>query len=101
MSRFTKYDEKKKLALKQFEQLNEDSYKTKLKLDQENDEFLKYAENCIRDYHKQGKDITPLLLELKRYKKTATLCGSFKFYLSVFSYFIVCRAPAFVIGLVL
>ena len=66
------YDEKKKLALKQFEQLNEDSYKTKLKLDQENDEFLKYAENCIRDYHKQGKDITPLLLELKRYKKTAT-----------------------------
>ena len=57
---------------KQFEQLNEDSYKTKLKLDQENDEFLKYAENCIRDYHKQGKDITPLLLELKRYKKTAT-----------------------------
>ena len=65
------YDEKKKLALKQFEQLNEDSYKTKMMLDKENDEFLKYAESCIKDYHKQGKDITPLLLELKRYKKTA------------------------------
>ena len=29
------YDEKKKLALKQFEQLNEDSYKTKMMLDKE------------------------------------------------------------------
>ena len=67
------FDEKKKLALKQFEKLNEDSYKTKMMLDKENDEFLKYAENCIRDYHQQGKDITPLLLELKRYKKTANI----------------------------
>ena len=68
-----KFDEKKKLALKQFEKLNEDSYKTKMMLDKENNEFLKYAENCIRDYHQQGKDITPLLLELKRYKKTANI----------------------------
>ena len=63
------YDEKRRNALKEFEQLNEDSYKNKLMLDKEDDEFIKYAEGWIRDYKQQGKDITPLLLELKRYKK--------------------------------
>ena len=40
-----------------------------MKLQQENDEFLNYAENWIKDYKNQGKNINPLLLELKKYKK--------------------------------
>ena len=62
-------EEKKKLAKNDFINFNEDGYKTKMKLQQENDEFLKYAENWIKDYKNQGKNINPLLLELKKYKK--------------------------------
>ena len=38
-------------------------------LNSEQDEFLKYAEGWVRDYYNQGKDITPLILDLKNYKK--------------------------------
>lgn len=62
-------NEKKRLAKQQFYQLNEDSYKRKLMLEKEEDQFIKYAENKIRDYSQQGKDITPMLLQLKKYKK--------------------------------
>lgn len=63
--------ERKKLAQKVFIQNNEDSYKTKYMLSKESDDFIAYAEMWIQEYHKQGKDITPLLLELKRYKKNS------------------------------
>ena len=32
-------------------------------------EFIKYAQNWIKDYKNNGKNITPLLLELKKYRK--------------------------------
>jgi len=38
-------------------------------LQQENVEFLRYAEDLIREQYTQGKDITPLILDLKSYKK--------------------------------
>ena len=62
-------EEKRRLALRDFEQFNEDSYKQIRRLDMEDDDFIKYAEYWISEYKKQGKNIIPLLLELKRYKK--------------------------------
>ena len=61
-------EEKKRLAKEHFMQLTQDSYKTKLGLEMETDEFLQYAEFWIKEYKKQGKNINPLLLELKKHK---------------------------------
>ena len=66
-------EEKRRVALKDFEQINEDNYKQLKRLEMEDDDFIKYAEYWIREYKKQGKNITPLLLELKRYKKNYSI----------------------------
>ena len=66
-------EEKRRLALRDFEQINEDTYKQLKRLETEDDDFIKYAEYWISEYKKQGKNITPLLLELKRYKKNYSL----------------------------
>jgi len=62
-------EEKKRIAKADFYKLNEDAYKIKYKLGKEDDDFIKYAEYWIREYKKQGKNINPMLLELKSYKK--------------------------------
>lgn len=62
-------DLKKVKGEKDFRENLENAFKTSLMLQNENDEFLKYAEGWIQDYYKDGKDITPLLLDLKAYKK--------------------------------
>ena len=62
-------EEKKKNALNDFFKSNEEIFKNKKNLEQESDEFIKYAENWIKDYKNNGKNITPLLLELKKYRK--------------------------------
>ena len=66
-------EEKRRIALRDFEQVNEDTYKQLKRLDMEDDDFIKYAEYWISEYKKQGKNIIPLLLELKRYKKNYSL----------------------------
>ena len=66
-------EEKRRIAMKDFEQINEDNYKQLKRLEMEDDDFIKYAEEWIREYKKKGKNITPLLLELKRYKKNYSL----------------------------
>ena len=60
---------KKTKAQDDFVRDQENAYKTKLMLQNEQSEFLKYAEGWISDYYKDGKDIKPLILELKNYKK--------------------------------
>ena len=60
---------KKQIAEDNFVKEHEDAYKTKIMLNNEQDEFLKYAESWVRDYHNQGKDIAPLIIDLKNYKK--------------------------------
>ena len=67
------YEEKRRLAMDDFKQFNEDSYKNLRRLEIEDDDFIKYAEYWIKEYKEQGKNITPLLLELKRYKKNYSL----------------------------
>jgi hypothetical protein len=58
----------------------EDSYRTKsiifylyntiiVMLQAEIDTYLQYAEEVVKDYYNAGKDITPLILDLKNYKK--------------------------------
>jgi hypothetical protein len=66
-------EEKRRIALRDFEAINEDTYKQLKRLDMEDDDFIKYAEYWISEYKKQGKNIIPLLLELKRYKKNYSL----------------------------
>ncbi|MFO0515419.1 MAG: hypothetical protein ACK5YA_01065 [bacterium] len=71
LQEFHKYqiEIRKKKTEEDFKTDMETAFKTKLMLQNENDEFLKYAEGWIQDYYKDGKDITPLLLDLKQYKK--------------------------------
>lgn len=38
-------------------------------LDQKEKEFYSYAEKCIKEWQDQGKNVRPLILELKNYKK--------------------------------
>ena len=66
-------EEKRRLAIKDFEQINEDTYRRLQRLDTEDDDFIKYAEHWISEYKKQGKNILPLLLELKRYKRNYSM----------------------------
>ena len=67
------YEEKKKNAMDIFRQFNEDSYKNLRRLEIEDDDFIKYAEHWIQEYKQQGKNIAPLMLEIKRYKKNYSL----------------------------
>ena len=66
-------EEKRRIAIKDFEQISEDTYKQLKRLEMEDDDFIKYAEYWISEYKKQGKNITPLLLELKRYKRNYSM----------------------------
>ena len=67
------YEEKKRKAFDDFEKFNEDQYKNLKRLEIEDDDFIKYAEHWINEYKQQGKNIAPLMLELKRYKKNYSL----------------------------
>jgi hypothetical protein len=71
LQNFHKYQmySRRKKADDEFVRDQEDAFKTKLMLNNEQDEFMQYAENSIREYYNSGKDITPLILELKKYKK--------------------------------
>ena len=65
--------EKKQKAMEEYLNLQEENLKNKYLLNKENDEFIKFAEEQIKLYKSQGKDILPLLLELKIYKKNGLL----------------------------
>jgi len=62
-------NDKKEKSSREFLIDNEEALKTKLMMQNENEEFLDYAELWVKEYYKSGKDIKPLLLELKNYKK--------------------------------
>ena len=40
-------------------------------LDQQYKNFYSYAEKCIAEWQSQGKNVKPLIMELKNYKKKA------------------------------
>lgn len=73
-------DEMKEYLHKQMEQRHkkaEDEFKAKLEeaantqalLDQQEKGFYSYAEQAVKEWQQKGKNITPLILELKNYKK--------------------------------
>jgi len=43
--------------------------KTQALLDNNEKQFYSYAEQAVRDWEAQGKNVKPLILELKNYKK--------------------------------
>jgi len=61
--------QKKDGAIEGFIKDQENAYKTKAILENEEEDFLKYAESWVKEYHSSGKDIKPLMLELKKLKK--------------------------------
>lgn len=64
---------KKSIAMQDFIDAQKLAYKNQYKLVQEENDFIKFAENKIQEYHNQGKDILPLLLELKKYRQNSSL----------------------------
>ena len=63
------YEQRKRQGFDDFVKLNEDAYKNMERMEKENDDFIKYAEAHIKDYKQQGKNVYPLLVELKKYKQ--------------------------------
>ena len=49
------YEEKKRQVMDEFVKLNQDAYKNLQRLDNENDDFIKYAEYHIQEYQKHRK----------------------------------------------
>ena len=66
-------EEKKKMAFNDFVFERRNGLYNKELMNREEDEFLKYAEENIKKYEEQGKNIIPMLLELKKYKKLNNL----------------------------
>ena len=68
-----KVEEKKKLAFNDFVFERGNGLYNKEMINREEDEFLKFAQEKIKLYQEQGKNIMPMLLELKKYKKQNNL----------------------------
>ncbi len=65
-----KQNEVKRLAAEEaFRKDNQASVEAQALLDQQEKGFYSYAERCIRDWEAAGKNVKPLLIELKNYKK--------------------------------
>ena len=56
-------------AVKQFQSDQEAAFKTQALLDQQEKNFYSYAERCIEEWQAAGKNVKPLVMELKNYKK--------------------------------
>jgi hypothetical protein len=60
---------KQKKAEEEFRREQEAATKAQALLDQQEKNFYKYAEDCVKTWTSGGKDVKPLILELKNYKK--------------------------------
>lgn len=61
--------EEKKLEIEQrILREYEEAEQLKNGLDLEKKEFYSYTEKCVREWESQGKNVTPLLLEMKKHK---------------------------------
>ena len=66
-------EDKKKLAFNDFVFERQTGLYNKEMMNKEEDEFLQFAQENIKKYREQGKNIVPMLLELKKYKKNNNL----------------------------
>lgn len=62
-------NEKLNAAKKDYRNGNEASLQAQALLDQQEKNFYSYAERCIAEWQSQGKNVKPLILELKNYRK--------------------------------
>jgi len=62
-------DAKQKIAEEEFMREQRAATKSQALLDQQEKHFYSYAEKCIKDWKAEGKNVTPLLLELKNQSK--------------------------------
>lgn len=62
-------DEKRLMSEKQFVQENQASLEAQALLDQQEKNFYSYAERCIKEWEAAGKNVKPLIIELKNYRK--------------------------------
>mgnify|MGYP007086555958 CR=1 FL=1 len=60
---------KNEIFVKEFRDEQVNALKTQALLDQQEKNFYSYAEKCIQDWQAQGKNVKPLIMELKNYKK--------------------------------
>lgn len=56
-------------AVNAFAEEQEQSMKAQALLDQQEKNFYSYAERCIKEWQDAGKNVKPLVMELKNYKK--------------------------------
>lgn len=66
-------EDKKKKAFNDFVNEKKDGMQKRDMINKEEEDFFKFAEEKIKSYHEQGKNIIPMLLELKKYKKNNSL----------------------------
>ena len=60
---------KNEQAVREYQETQVTALKTQALLDQQEKNFYSYAEKCIQDWQAQGKNVKPLVMELKSYKK--------------------------------
>ena len=60
---------KNEKAVLEFQDEQVQSLKTKALLEQQEKNFYTYAEKAIAEWQAQGKNVKPLIMELKNYKK--------------------------------
>lgn len=65
----TQNDAKQDKAIKDFQAEQANAVKTQALLDQQEKNFYSYAEKAIGEWQGQGKNVKPLIMELKNYKK--------------------------------
>jgi phage pi2 protein 07 len=58
-----------KKAEDEFKANLEEAARTQALLDQQEKGFYSYAEQAVKEWQQKGKNVTPLILELKNYKK--------------------------------
>ena len=65
----TQSEWKKKRVEDDFKKELEAASKSQALLDEQEKQFYSYAEKCIKEWEANGKNVKPLILELKSYKK--------------------------------
>ena len=62
-------DDKNRKAQEDFVMEQHTALRNNALQDQQDKNFYSYAEKCIAEWQSQGKNVKPLIMELKNYKK--------------------------------
>jgi len=55
--------------VREFQEQQVNALKTQALVDQQEKNFYSYAERAVADWQAEGKNVKPLIMELKNYKK--------------------------------